>query len=188
MNTEPGNRNILTCYKHPNRETLLRCNRCDRPICLDCAVSTPTGYRCKDCIKEQQQRFNTSLNRDYVAAGLIAFAFGFLGSYLLVVLRFVSGMFALLLGPLTGTIIVSLVRWVTHKRRSALLNKTTVTAAAIGGILPLIQTILYFFHSLFLGNFGLLFNNSLEVGWGMAYIALLCGVIMSNMKGFSIRR
>ncbi|MHC1772640.1 MAG: hypothetical protein AB9907_13100 [Flexilinea sp.] len=179
---------IQTCYKHPNRETLLRCNRCDRPICMDCAVLTPTGYRCKDCINEQQKRFNTSLNRDYIAAGLIAFAFGFFGSYLLIFLRFVSGIFALLLGPLAGTAIVSLVRMVTQRRRSPLLTKTTVIAAAIGGILPLIRNISNFFQSLFLGNFGLLFSNTLEVGWGVAYVALLCAVIVSNMKGFSIRR
>ena len=57
---------IKTCYKHPNRETLICCNQCGRPICMDCAVSTPTGYRCKECVKEQQKKFNTAVSRDYV--------------------------------------------------------------------------------------------------------------------------
>jgi hypothetical protein len=34
------------------RETLLRCNRCDRPMCTECAVQHPVGLRCKECIKE----------------------------------------------------------------------------------------------------------------------------------------
>ncbi len=33
----------LYCYVHPNRPTSLRCNRCNRPICADCAILTPTG-------------------------------------------------------------------------------------------------------------------------------------------------
>ena len=33
----------LYCYVHPNRETALRCNHCNRPICADCAIRTPTG-------------------------------------------------------------------------------------------------------------------------------------------------
>ncbi len=31
----------LHCYLHPERETLLRCNNCERPICTKCAVLTP---------------------------------------------------------------------------------------------------------------------------------------------------
>src|SRR5437588_757514 len=27
---EPG---VMHCYRHPDRETLMRCQRCDRPIC-----------------------------------------------------------------------------------------------------------------------------------------------------------
>ena len=50
----------LNCYNHPQRETMLRCNRCERPICSECAVLTPTGYRCKECIRGQQKTFDTS--------------------------------------------------------------------------------------------------------------------------------
>lgn len=43
---------MLRCTWHPERETLLRCNRCDRPMCTECAVQHPVGLRCKECIKE----------------------------------------------------------------------------------------------------------------------------------------
>ena len=56
----------LYCYVHPNRETSLRCNNCNRPICASCAVRTPTGYRCRECVKGQQKTFDTSEWYDYV--------------------------------------------------------------------------------------------------------------------------
>ena len=60
--------NKLYCYVHPDRETLLRCNNCERPICTQCAVLTPTGYRCKECIRSQQKKFETAENSDLVIA------------------------------------------------------------------------------------------------------------------------
>ncbi len=179
---------VQTCYKHPNRQTVLRCNQCGRPICLDCALSTPTGYRCKECIKEQQRRFNNSIPRDYFFAGLIAVILGLAGSYFLIVLRILSGIFALLLGPSIGMLVVKLVRAVTQKRRSSTLNHVTVIAAGIGAGLPLLSNVFRILQSIVVGNFRLLFSNTLEIGWGVAFLVLLCSVILSNMKGFSIRR
>lgn len=40
------------CSWHPERETLLSCSRCGRPMCPACARKHPVGLRCKDCAKE----------------------------------------------------------------------------------------------------------------------------------------
>ena len=53
MTNDPA---TLVCKRHPNVETLLRCNQCNEPICLKCAVRTPVGYRCQDCIRAQQDK------------------------------------------------------------------------------------------------------------------------------------
>jgi len=39
------------CYRHPGRETLVRCSSCERPICTACMVAGPVGMRCPDCAR-----------------------------------------------------------------------------------------------------------------------------------------
>ena len=41
------------CYRHPNRETGVRCSNCERPICPDCMTSTPVGMRCPECARQR---------------------------------------------------------------------------------------------------------------------------------------
>jgi hypothetical protein len=43
----------LHCYRHPKRVTLLRCGKCERPICERCVVLSPAGTRCQECSKSQ---------------------------------------------------------------------------------------------------------------------------------------
>jgi len=42
---------VPTCYRHPDRETYLRCHRCERSICTDCMVSAAVGYQCPACVR-----------------------------------------------------------------------------------------------------------------------------------------
>ena len=41
---------VPVCYRHPGRETYLRCVRCERPICTDCLREAPVGYQCPECV------------------------------------------------------------------------------------------------------------------------------------------
>ena len=39
------------CYRHPGRETYLRCHRCERSICTDCMIPAAVGHQCPECVR-----------------------------------------------------------------------------------------------------------------------------------------
>ncbi len=41
-----------TCYRHPDRETHIGCQRCGRSICPDCMVDAAVGFQCPTCVAE----------------------------------------------------------------------------------------------------------------------------------------
>lgn len=44
-----------TCYRHADRETGLRCTRCERPACHECLRPAPVGSHCLECLKDGQK-------------------------------------------------------------------------------------------------------------------------------------
>ena len=69
-----------TCYRHPNRETGVRCSNCERPICPDCMTSTPVGMRCPECARQKVNVRGIGATRDepvltYVLIGICVAAF-----------------------------------------------------------------------------------------------------------------
>ena len=147
------------CVNHPNRSTMLRCNRCSNPICPDCAILTPTGYRCKDCVRGQQKIFETVKWIDYpigiAIAGILSFVGSFIASYL--------GFFGLLIGPVAGVGIAEVVRWAIQRRRGKWLFLSITGAAVLGG-LPLLLLGLFgrggLFSLVFLGGYVFLVTST----------------------------
>jgi Uncharacterized membrane protein (homolog of Drosophila rhomboid) len=43
---------VPVCYRHADRETYVRCSRCDRPICPDCMNEAAVGHQCPECVAE----------------------------------------------------------------------------------------------------------------------------------------
>lgn len=164
------------CTNHPNRETLLRCNRCERPICTQCAVLTETGYRCKDCLRGQQKVFENAQWVDYPLALAVAGLLGFLGS----LLASVFGFFTIFVAPVAGVLIAEAVRAVTRKRRARMLyNAATLAAAAGGAILPLISLL-----AVLIGGGGFAW---LGLVWQVVYIFLMTSTVFYRLTGIQVR-
>jgi membrane associated rhomboid family serine protease len=67
-------RSVPVCYRHPDRETGIRCTRCERPICPECMVNASVGFHCPECVRDGTgtgQAPNAALPRT-IAGGTIA--------------------------------------------------------------------------------------------------------------------
>lgn len=128
------------CANHPGVETTLRCNKCGKPICAKCAIRTPTGYRCKECVRGQLKIFDTAMWYDYVLGFITAGILGFLASLLALFvsgLSFIGWILIIIGAPTAGVVIAEGVRLVIKKRRSRALF-ITIAAAMVLGALPVI--------------------------------------------------
>ncbi|MFQ5611464.1 MAG: tetratricopeptide repeat protein [Anaerolineae bacterium] len=140
-----GEDTLLVCYRHPETETGLRCNRCGKPICVKCANRTPVGFRCPDCIREQQNKFYTGTNLDYVIAAVIALPLSLVAAAVFTFFIGGIGFFALFIGfiaaPFVSGIIAEAVRRAVGKRRSRYLPHV-VAGSLILATLPFILLLL----------------------------------------------
>jgi hypothetical protein len=124
------------CAYHPDRETVLRCNRCGQPICFECAVRTPVGYRCKVCVRQQQSVYYNGRPGDPVIAALVGLILGGIVGALAYLFLGILGIFSLILaffiGPAVGGMIAEGVRQSVGRRRSRNLNIIALVAAVLG--------------------------------------------------------
>ena len=159
----------IFCSSHPSTQTLLRCNRCEKPICSKCAVQTPTGYRCRECVRGHQKTFETAQWQDTPLAFIVAFLISLLGS----LIAGMMGFFVLFIAPIVGTIIAEAARAVTRRRRSQNLF-AIVAAGALLGALPWLLR-------------GLFFGLSFRLLWQGLYTITVTTTAYYRIKGILIR-
>jgi hypothetical protein len=158
----------LYCANHPNIETNLRCNKCEKPICVKCAILVPTGYRCKECVKGQQKVFETAEWMDYPLIFITVAILAYLGS----LVAFRLGFFIILLAPIAGGLIAEIARLVTRRRRSKRLYILAAVAAVVG-CLPL--------------AFQFIFNFSLlGLIWHAGYMILMTSALYTRLAGIRL--
>jgi hypothetical protein len=167
----------MYCANHPGVETSLRCNKCGKPICAKCAIRTPTGYRCPECVRGQLKVFNTARWYDYLLGFLTAAILGFLASLLASLvsrLSFIGWILIVIGAPTAGMIIAEGVRLVTRKHRSRALF-ITISAAVVLGALPVIL------FQLFGGNFfSLIFQG--------IYLFIATPIVFTRLSGIQLNR
>ena len=82
----PATNEILYCTVHPTAQTSLRCNKCGRPMCTKCARRTPVGYRCKECVENQQAIFYNAQPLDPLIQLIVSALLSMVGAFLIGVL------------------------------------------------------------------------------------------------------
>jgi len=176
----------LYCYVHPNRPTTLRCNRCERPICAECAVRTPTGYRCRECVRLQQKKFDTALWYDYVVAFIVAaVGSGIASGLILLVSGIFFGLLVLFLAPGAGAVIGNLVLRFIKNRRSRTLFLTAAVGMVAGALPALLLVSLPALLAVLAGGLAGA-GGLLPAIWEVVYLFLAVPAAYTQISGLRI--
>jgi membrane associated rhomboid family serine protease len=74
----------VCCYRHPDRETGIRCTRCERPICPACMVSASVGFQCPECVRQVDRSAHQAAQPRTVAGGRVGTGDPFLVTKILI--------------------------------------------------------------------------------------------------------
>lgn len=121
------------CAVHPAQETALRCHRCNRYMCHECAVHTPVGYRCRECVKEQDRQFFDANLSDDLRVALVCALYAAGGALALAFLRLL--LFALFLAFILGPIAGESARRAVGRRRSQRASLAAASGSLLGALL-----------------------------------------------------
>lgn len=174
--TEP-----LYCVNHPNVETYLRCNKCGRPICIKCAVLTPVGYRCKDCVHAQQKVFYADFRPvHYLIAAAVTLPLALVAGWLIPSL----GWYALILGPLAGVGIAEVVRWAIRRRRGPYTWLVVCGCIVVGALPKLLFSLLIFAGAMVdLTAAGYhIASGLMELLWDVIYLVAAVGTAYARLR------
>jgi hypothetical protein len=168
----------IYCANHPGVETSLRCNKCGKPICARCAVRTPTGYRCKECVRGQQKIFITAGWVDYLLGFITASVLSFLASLLMGLISGIAGLFGWLIiivaSPTAGMIIAEGVRFATRRHRAPSLFITVAVAVVVGALPAIIYNLVFF------NLFGMIFQG--------VFLFIATPVVYTRLSGIQLNR
>ncbi len=124
---------VTYCAVHPDRETSLRCNKCDRLMCSKCAVQTPVGYRCRECINQIQSGYYNANSADLVITFAVCAVLTGLGSAI-IAFTGLPIFFMLFFGLPVGGLVSEVALRLTSKRRSRNTKQVAAVGAVLGGI------------------------------------------------------
>lgn len=127
----PSDDGPMFCYRHPDRETLVSCGRCDRPICTGCAMQGPVGFRCRECGKPAFDPM-TSFTPAQLAGGAAVAA---IGGGLVAVIAPMIGFFSLFLSFIAGGFIAQAVTNVTGYKMGPVMAGVVYGGIVVGALL-----------------------------------------------------
>ena len=179
--------NILYCANHPTVETTLRCNRCDKPICPKCAVKSPVGYRCRECVKSQLKIFDTANWYDYISAFVVGGIASAIASIIVsLVAGFFFGLLVLVVAPFAGQIIARVIQFFIKNRRSQALFYTACAGVVAGAIPIMLSSLAGLFFASQFGGFSIW--SALPLVWQVVYLVMAVPTVYSQLSGIQLFR
>ena len=163
ISTDNSSDVIHYCALHPERDTELRCNRCDRYMCIDCAKRTPVGYTCRECVRGHENKFYQGTVVDYAIVAAISAG----GGALTVLLTSLVGSFLLLgfiVAPAIGGATAQIALQITGRRRGRQSGFVSAGALFTGGIAA-----------------GILLTGTLGI-FTLLYLGLACSAAFARFK------
>ncbi|GAA4573326.1 rhomboid family intramembrane serine protease [Planotetraspora kaengkrachanensis] len=202
----PGAEAVPTCYRHPDRETYVRCQRCNKPICPDCMREAAVGHQCVECVREGNQSVRQAqapmggayvakprvtwalLIANVVAFGLQSLVPSFQGEFAVSALHiYVGEWWRLITGAFlhSGVIHIAFNMWALYvigpeleRRLGSLRFATLYLLSAIGG-----SVAIYLFGNVAVGAsgaiyglFGALFVVAKRMGYDARGVLMLIGI------------
>jgi hypothetical protein len=165
----------IYCANHPNVETMLRCSRCNKPICNKCAIKSPVGYRCPECVRGQQKIFETAVWSDYLLGAATAAILSGIASFLISLIGaigFFGWFLVLAAAPTAGVVIAEGTRYVIRRRRARSLFITIAVAVGVGAIPAILLQLLS------LNLFGIAFQA--------IYLAMAIPAVYTRLSGIQL--
>jgi len=129
----PFDSDIHYCAAHPERDTELRCNRCERYMCVDCAQRTPVGYTCRQCVRSHENKFFEGTSLDYAIVAVAGVTGGAIAA---VVTTLLGGILLLgiVIAPALGGMIAQIALQATGRRRGRYSGVLCAAGILTGGL------------------------------------------------------
>ena len=124
--TAPADDYQLFCYRHPDRETRIRCGRCDRPICTRCAMQGPVGFRCRNCGTLANDPLTTIRPAQGLLGLTVSVGLGLVAAFIAGRIGFFSIIVSFIAGGFIAEAVTRVIGW---KRG------TTILVIVLGGII-----------------------------------------------------
>jgi hypothetical protein len=142
--TQVADDGAMYCYRHPDRETYVRCGRCDRPICTSCAMQGPVGFRCKQC----GTLANDPLTKIAPTHAVLGTAVAFAGGVVIGLITAGLGWFTIFVSFFAGGVISEAVIRVTGYKRGPMILAIVFGGIAAGAIVGIGVATLVLFNQL----------------------------------------
>ena len=120
----------LHCYRHPERETWVRCGRCDQPICMSCAMQGRSACAARPAASRPGtpwRRCGRIKSPSVLVAGGLGAAVGYFGAQF--------GWFMIVVGFFAGTLIAEALDRTVGIKRGPRILAIAVAGILVGGLI-----------------------------------------------------